>query len=131
MSEIRLKFPDGSGKTFEKGVTPAEVVKTIGPRLAKEALVARVDGRLVDLSAKLENDTSIEYLTIDSEEGRDVFRHSSSHLMACAVQDLFPGTKFGIGPAIEDGYYYDFDRPDGFTEEDLRALEKKMKELAG
>ncbi|NQU08741.1 MAG: threonine--tRNA ligase [Candidatus Abyssubacteria bacterium] len=131
MSEIRLKFPDGSEKAFEKGVTPAEVVKTIGPRLAKEALVARVDGRLVDLSAKLENDTSIEYLTIDSEEGRNVFRHSSSHLMACAVQDLFPGTKFGIGPAIEDGFYYDFDRPDGFTEEDLRALEKKMKELAG
>jgi len=130
MSQIKLKFPDGSEKAFESGVTAAEVAKSIGNRLAKDALAAKVDGRLVDLSAKLESDSSIELLTMDSEEGRDVFRHSSSHLLAYAVQNLFPDTKFAIGPAIENGFYYDFDRPGGFTEEDLRSLEKKMKELA-
>ena len=130
MSEIKLKFPDGSEKSFPKGVTPAEVAKSISGRLAKEALAARIDGRVVDMSTALESDAAIELLTIDSADGRDVFRHSSSHLLACAVQSLFPGTKFGIGPSIEDGFYYDFDRPDGFTESDLEAIEKKMKELA-
>ncbi len=128
--EITLKLPDGSEKTFENGVTLAEVADSLGKRLAKDALAARVDGRIVDLSAKLQGDARVEFLTFDSEKGRDVFRHSSSHLMAYAVQELFPGTKFGIGPAIENGFYYDFDRPGGFTEEDLGALEKKMKELA-
>jgi threonyl-tRNA synthetase len=129
MSEILLKFPDGSEKSFPRGVTPAEVAKSISGRLAKEALAARIDGRLVDLSAALESDANIELLTMDSADGRDVFRHSSSHLMACAVQSLFPDTKFGIGPSIEDGFYYDFDRPGGFSESDLEAIEKKMKEL--
>ncbi len=130
MDQIKLKFPDGSEKAFDSGVTAAEVAESIGSRLAKEALAAKVNGRLVDLSARLESDSTIELLTIDSDEGRDVFRHSSSHLMACAVQSLFPGTRFGIGPAIEDGFYYDFDRPDAFTEDDLRSLEKEMKGLA-
>jgi threonyl-tRNA synthetase len=128
--EIKLKLPDGSEKTFENGVMLAEVAESLGKRLAKEALAARINGRLMDLSAKLQSDASVEFLTFDSEKGRDVFRHSSSHLMAYAVQELFPGTKFGIGPAIENGFYYDFDRPGGFTEEDLGAVEKKMKELA-
>ncbi|UCD59110.1 MAG: threonine--tRNA ligase, partial [Candidatus Hydrogenedentota bacterium] len=131
MTNIKVKLHDGSEKAFKNGVTLKEVAKSLGNRLAKEALLARINGRLVDLSAKLETDVSVEFLAFDSEEGRDVFRHSSSHLMAYAVQELFPGTKFGIGPAIEGGFYYDFDRPDGFTEEDLRAIEEKMKELAG
>jgi threonyl-tRNA synthetase len=130
MNKIKLKFPDGSESEFDRGATAAAVAKSIGGRLVKEALAARIDGRLVDLFASLENDCSVELLTMDSEQGRDVFRHSSSHLMACAVRSLFPDTKFGIGPAIKDGFYYDFDRPDGFTEEDLGAIEKKMKELA-
>jgi threonyl-tRNA synthetase len=130
MSTIRVTFPDGSEKDFESGVTLAEVARSVGSRLAKEALVARIDGRLVDLSQKLEDDASVEFLTSESEEGRDIFRHSSSHLMAYAVQELFPGTKFGIGPAIEDGFYYDFDKPESFTEGDLGIIEKKMKDLA-
>ena len=130
MSKIRITFPDGSEKDFDTGVTLAEVARSVGSRLAKEALAARIDGRLVDLSQSLENDASVEFLTSDSEEGRDVFRHSSSHLMAYAVQELFPGTKFAIGPAIENGFYYDFDRPESFTEGDLDTIEKKMKELA-
>lgn len=131
MSKITLKFPDGSERVFEKGVTPAQVAESIGPRLAKAALAAKIDGRIVDLSAKIESDAAIELLTIDSEDGVDVFRHSSAHLMACAVQSLYPDTRFAIGPSISDGFYYDFDRPDGFTESDLGAIEKKMKELAG
>jgi len=130
MSKIKLKFPDGSEQEFPKGITPVEVAKSISGRLAKEAIVAKVDGRLVDLFTPLEGDTSIELLTVDSKEGLDVFRHSSSHLMACAVHELYPETRFGIGPSIEDGFYYDFDRPDGFSESDLETIEKKMKELA-
>jgi len=87
MSQIKLKFPDGSEKAFESGVTAAEVAKSIGNRLAKDALAAKVDGRLVDLSAKLESDSSIELLTMDSEEGRDIFRHSSSHLVRHRTRD--------------------------------------------
>lgn len=129
MNEIKVKLIDGTEKKFENGVTLADVAKSLGKRLAKEALVARINGRVLDLSAQLEGDTSVEFLTFDSKEGRDVLRHSSSHLMAYAVQELFPGTKFGIGPAIEEGFYYDFDKPDGFTEDDLKAIEKKMREL--
>ncbi|RJP69042.1 MAG: threonine--tRNA ligase [Candidatus Abyssobacteria bacterium SURF_17] len=130
MNTVKVKLPDGSEKTLKNGVTLAEAAKSVGNRLAKEALAARINGDLVDLSAKLENDVAIEFLTFDSEQGREVFRHSSSHLMAYAVQELFPGTKFGIGPAIEEGFYYDFDKPGGFTEEDLNAIEKKMREIA-
>jgi threonyl-tRNA synthetase len=129
MSEIIITFPDGSEKPFTKGVTPAEVAKSLGSRIAKEALIAKINGTLVDLFVKLDHDTTLELLTIDSEEGKDTFRHSSAHLMAHAVQSLFPDTKFGIGPSIEDGFYYDFDRPDGFSEKDIEVIEKKMKEL--
>jgi threonyl-tRNA synthetase len=131
MGEISIKFPDGSEKKFDSGITPAEIAKSISGRLAKTALIARVDGKLVDLSISIDSDADIELLTIDSDEGLNTFRHSSSHLMACAVNILFPDTRFGIGPSIEDGFYYDFDRPDGFTEADLEKIEKKMKELAG
>jgi threonyl-tRNA synthetase len=129
MAEIKITFPDGSQKSYESGVTLLEIAQSLGRRLAKDALVARVDGKLVDLSRKLEHDASVEFLTFETEEGKDVFRHSSSHLMAHAVQDLFPETKFGIGPAIENGFYYDFDKPDGFTESDLGAIENEMREL--
>jgi len=130
MTELKVKLPDNSEKKFESGVSLREIAKSLGSRLAKAALGVRLNGRKVDLTATLETDASVEFLTFDSKEGRDIFRHSSSHLMACAVQELFPDTKFGIGPSIENGFYYDFDRPDGFTEEDLQAIEKKMKELA-
>ncbi len=130
MNEVTIKLPDGSEAVYPKGTTLFEVARSLSKRLAKEALIARIDSRLVDLSTKLEEDTSVEFLTFGTEEGQDVYRHSSSHLLACAVQELFPETKFGIGPAIENGFYYDFDKPGGFTEDDLRAIEKKMKELA-
>ncbi len=128
--KINITLPDGSAKAFENSPTLAEVAESLGKGLAKEALVARVDDRLVDLSATLQNDARVEFVTFDSEEGRDIYRHSTSHLMASAVQQLFPGVKFGIGPAIEEGFYYDFDIPNGLTEQDLPAIEKKMKELA-
>ncbi|MBI4831490.1 MAG: threonine--tRNA ligase [Candidatus Lindowbacteria bacterium] len=130
MSEIKVKLPDGSEKLFKSGVTLAEVANLLSNQLAKEALAAQINGRVLDLSAQLQADVSVEFLTFDSEKGRDVFRHSSSHLMAYAVQELFPDTKFAIGPSIENGFYYDFDKPGGFTEDDLAAIEKKMKELA-
>ncbi|GAB4336808.1 MAG: threonine--tRNA ligase [Candidatus Abyssubacteria bacterium] len=127
---INVTLPDGSTKPFEDSPTLADVAESLGRRLAKDALVARVDGRLVDLSTRLRNDAKVEFITFDSEEGREIYRHSTSHLMASAVQELFPGVKFGIGPAIEEGFYYDFDIPNGLTEQDLPAIEKKMKELA-
>jgi threonyl-tRNA synthetase len=129
MAEIKIKLPDGSQRTFERGVTLAEIANSLSKRLAREALVARIDGRMLDLSTKVEEDAAVEFLTFDSEEGRNVFRHSSSHLMANAVQELFPETKFGIGPSIENGFYYDFDKPGGFAEADLAAIESKMREL--
>ena len=129
MAEITVTFPDGSQKKYERGVSLSEIAESIGRRLAKEALVARIDGRILDLSTPLNEDARVEFLTFESEEGQDVFRHSSSHLMAHAVQELYPETKFGIGPSIENGFYYDFDKPDGFTESDLDDIEKKMREL--
>ncbi|MBI4726344.1 TGS domain-containing protein, partial [candidate division TA06 bacterium] len=127
---IKITLPDGKIKEFEPGVSALEVVKSIGPGLAKAALAATIDGKPVDLSLKINRDAKFSALTFDSEQGKEVLRHSASHLMAQAVTDLFPDTKAAIGPAIEDGYYYDFDRKEPFSSTDLAAIEKKMSELA-
>ncbi len=130
MSEqIKLTLPDGSVLEVAQGTTALEAAEQIGPRLAKAALVAKVDGELYDLDRPLNEDARFEVLTFDSEEGRDVYWHSASHIMADAVTQLFPEAKPTIGPAIEDGFYYDFDVPEPFTEDDLRRIEEKMQQI--
>jgi threonyl-tRNA synthetase len=127
--KITITLPDGSTREMDKGQTVAELASSIGRGLAKAALAAEVDGRLVDLSTQVSSDANVRIITFDSPEGRDTFRHSASHIMAQAVKELFPGVKVTIGPSIEDGFYYDFDRETAFTPEDLEAIEKKMAEI--
>ncbi len=123
---IKVSLKDGSTREYPKGITLAQIAKDISGRLGKEALVASVDGKLVDLSTPLEKDANIAFYTFDDEEGKQVFWHSSSHVMAQAVQNLFPGTKLAIGPAIADGFYYDFDSPVKFTPEMLDEIQKEI-----
>jgi len=122
-------FPDGTRREFPDGVTAADVLKTLGQRLQKEALVARVNGRLVDLSTPLPSEAVVTFLTFADEEGRDVYRHTSAHILAQAVKRLYPEAKLAIGPAIADGFYYDFDVPRPFTPEDLARIEAEMERI--
>jgi threonyl-tRNA synthetase len=117
ISAIKVTLPDGNAREYQAGTTLMDIAKDISPRLAREALAAKVDGRLTDLGRSLERDAAVEFLTFDHEEGRQVYRHSTAHVMAQAVQKLFPGVKFAIGPAIADGYYYDFDTIEPFVPE--------------
>ncbi|HVM93123.1 MAG TPA: threonine--tRNA ligase [Terriglobales bacterium] len=126
---IHVKFPDGSVKEVAKGTTALDVAKSISPRLADAALAAKTNGNLIDLTRPLEKDTDLRILTDKDPESLEVFRHSSAHLMAAAVLELFPETKLGHGPATENGFFYDFYRPTPFTPEDLEKIEKKMLEL--
>jgi threonyl-tRNA synthetase len=126
---IHVKLPDGSVKDVPSGTTALDVAKSISPRLADAALVAKADGALIDLTSPLEKDTDLRILTEKDPESLEVFRHSSAHLLAAAVLELFPETKLGHGPATENGFFYDFYRPTQFTPEDLEKLEKKMQEL--
>ena len=127
---IHINLPDGSTKDVPKGTTPLEVAKSISPRLADAALVAKTNGDLVDLTRPLDKDTDLRILTERDPEALQVYRHSSAHLLAAAVLELFPETKLGHGPATENGFFYDFYRPTPFTPEDLQKIEKKMQELA-
>jgi len=126
---IQVKLPDGSVKEVPKGTTALDVAREISPRLADAALVAKSNGTLIDLKRPLEKDTELRILTNKDPEALQVFRHSSAHLMAAAVLELFPETKLGHGPATETGFFYDFYRPTPFTPEDLEKIEKKMQEL--
>lgn len=126
---INVKLPDGSKKEFEKGVTPLDVAKSIGAKLAKDSVAAQVNDKVVDLSHKIETDCDLKIITKNSKEGLDVLRHSSSHVMAEAVLELFPDAKLGIGPAIEEGFYYDFDVKKPFEPEDLERIEQKVIEI--
>ncbi len=130
MSDISVTLPDGSVRRVPAGSTPADVAAAISPRLAKAALAAVVDGRLTDLTHALDADARVRIVTTDSPEALTLYRHSAAHLLAAAVTHLFPGAQCGIGPAIDDGFFYDFvvERP--FVPEDLEAIEKKMKDLA-
>lgn len=130
MEKIKIKFPDGSVKEFDQGVTPFEIAKSISNRLADDALVAKVNGEMRDLSCKLDVDADLQLFTFDSNEGKETYWHSSSHLMAHAIQTLFPEAKFGVGPAIDSGFYYDIDINSKLTEEDLVKIENKMMEIA-
>src|SRR3954469_7438856 len=127
---LNIRLPDGSSKSFPGPVTVAEIAQAIGPGLARAALAGKVDGKLVDTSYRVERDAEVTIVTPKSPEGLDILRHSTSHLMAQAVQELFPGAQVTIGPVIENGFYYDFSYKRPFTPEDLVAIEKKMGELA-
>ena len=128
MPNIRL--PDGSMKVFADPVTVAEVAKAIGPGLARAALAARVNGTLVDISHRIEHDAEVSIITERDKEGLELLRHSTAHLLAYAVKELFPQAQVTIGPVIEGGFYYDFSFKRPFTPEDLVAIEKRMSELA-
>ena len=126
----QITLPDGSQRSFDHSVTVMDVANDIGPGLARATLAGRVDGKLVDASHTIENDAELAIVTDRDEEGLEIIRHSSAHLLAQAVKELFPETQVTIGPVIEDGFYYDFARPEPFTEADLTKIEKKMAELA-
>ena len=126
---IHVKLPDGSVKDVPKGTTALDIAKSIGQRLADASLVAKTNGDLIDLTKPLEKDTGLKLLTDRDPEALEVYRHSSAHLLAAAVLELFPETKLGHGPPTDTGFFYDFYRPTPFTPEDLQKIEKKMQEL--
>jgi len=130
MSQITVTLPDNSTHSYDSGVTPQEIAENIGSRLAQDALAAQVNGQSVDLNIPIEADAEIAIITGDSPEGHEVLLHSTAHLMAHAVKELFPEAKVTIGPAIENRFYYDFDIDGTFSDEDLVKIEKKMGELA-
>jgi threonyl-tRNA synthetase len=130
MSEIQLRLPDGQDRKYASGITGQEVAEKIGSRLAKDALAIKVDSQLQDLNIPVERSAAIEIVTFSAPEGREVYWHSTSHLMAHAVKQIFPQAKLAIGPAIEEGFYYDFDLERPLTPEDLVKIEKKMAELS-
>src|SRR3954463_6512191 len=133
MADINVTLPDGSTKTLSEGATAADLAASIGRGLAKAAVAATVDGREIDLGTPLPDGATVSLVTDNTEEGRYVLRHSTAHVMAQAVCDLFPGAKYAIGPPIADGFYYDFDLPGGahFTDEDLVRIEARMREIVG
>jgi threonyl-tRNA synthetase len=130
MDTVQITLPDGATREVPRGTTAAQIAHQISPRLAKEALVARADGELVDLSQPLEHDAKISILTAKDPDAVQVFRHSAAHLLAAAVMELYPNVKLGIGPPIDNGFFYDFVREEPFTSEDLEKIEAKMHELA-
>ena len=126
---LNITLPDGNKLNFEKKVTGLEVAEKISKSLSKNALLISVDGKLKDLDTIIEKDCSIKIFTSKDKEGLETIRHDTAHILAMAVQELFPGTQVTIGPVIEDGFYYDFARKEPFTEEDLNKIENKMREI--
>jgi threonyl-tRNA synthetase len=130
MSQVNVTLPDGSSRAFPAGARVRDVAEQVSPRLAKAALAGVVDGRLVDLAYPLQHDASVRIVTEQSPEALQLYRHSTAHLLAAAVTNLFPGVQCGIGPATDEGFFYDFVVPRPFVPEDLDAIEQRMKELA-
>ncbi len=126
---IHVTFPDGASRPFEPGVSGLDIAKSISPSLAKRTVAMTVDGTLSDLSTPLKRDAKIEFVPRDDPRALELIRHDCAHVLAEAVQELFPGTQVTIGPVIENGFYYDFYRSEPFTPEDLPAIEKKMREI--
>ncbi|MCK4555441.1 MAG: TGS domain-containing protein, partial [Candidatus Aenigmarchaeota archaeon] len=131
MAEVTITLPDNSTKKMSKGATIKDIAESIGAGLARAAIAGKIDGELVDVSAKVEKDAKIEIITASSEEGLDILRHSTAHVLADAVVSLFPGAKPTIGPSIENGFYYDFDLPRPLIPEDLETLEASMRDIVG
>lgn len=129
MAKVTVVFPDGKQIKVEKGTTLREIVGQIDSRLAKAAIVAKLNSELVDLSQPVNANAKVEIVTFSSPEGQETYRHSAAHIMAQAVTELFPDVKLGVGPAIEDGFYYDFDLPAALTPEDLAKIEHKMNKI--
>jgi len=129
MSTIKVTLPDGSAKDIEAGSTALDLAKGIGPRLAKAVTGAKINDEVLGLMTPLNEGDAVELLTFDSQEGKDVFRHSASHVMAAAILRVRPGTKLAIGPAIEDGFYYDIDTSPPLTEDDFEAIEAEMAKI--
>jgi threonyl-tRNA synthetase len=128
---IKITLPDGSVREYTQGSSAMDIAKSISEGLARKVLAAEVNGAVIDASRAITTDSSLKLLTWDDNSGKNTFWHSSAHLMAEAVEALFPGVKFWVGPALEKGFYYDMDLGDRkLTEEDLTTLEKKMQELA-
>ena len=127
---VKVKLPDSSVIEVDQSTPAAEIARRISRSLAEEALAAKIDGQIVDLNTPISSDCEIKFLTFDDPEGREVYWHSSSHLMAHAIQSIFPEAKFGVGPAIEDGFYYDIDISKTLTPADLESIESKMHEIA-
>ncbi|MDZ4251134.1 MAG: TGS domain-containing protein, partial [Sulfuritalea sp.] len=125
-----ITLPDGSKREYPQALTVAEVAASIGAGLAKAALAGRVDGALVDTSFLIERDAQLAIVTDKDADGVDIIRHSTSHLLAYAVKELFPEAQVTIGPVIENGFYYDFSFKRPFTPDDLAAIEKRMQEIA-
>ncbi|HSF58841.1 MAG TPA: TGS domain-containing protein, partial [Candidatus Binatia bacterium] len=128
MESIRVTLPNGKSVEVNRGARIDEIVPSSAAN--GNVIAAKVDGRPVDLSRRLDNDCSLAWVSVDSPEGLDVLRHSTAHLMAQAVQSLFPGTQVTIGPTIEDGFYYDFKRDQPFTPEEIEKIETRMQEIA-
>ncbi|MBE2217628.1 MAG: threonine--tRNA ligase [Ignavibacteria bacterium] len=127
---MKITFPDGNSKEFPKGTSSLEIAASISKGLAEDVLVAEVNGKLVDLVNPISEDSSVKFYKFADDEGRKVYWHTTSHIMAQAVEELFPGAKFGVGPPIENGFYYDVDTEHKFTEEDLKKIEDRMLEIA-
>src|SRR5271163_3766576 len=125
-----IKLPDGSQRQFDRAVSVADLAASIGPGLAKAALAGKVNGRLVDTSAVIDHDAAVSIVTDKDADGLEIIRHSTAHLLANAVQELFPDAQVTIGPVIEDGFYYDFAYKRPFSTEDLAAIEKRMAEIS-
>src|SRR3984885_2033649 len=129
MSNIEITLPDGSKQSVAPGTRPVDVAQSISPRLADAAIAAKVNGEMYDLTRPIERDATLQILTTKDPEALEVYRHSTAHLLAAAVLELYPETKLGIGPPIDTGFYYDFQRDTPFTPEDLEKLEAKMWEI--
>ncbi|MEK7262065.1 MAG: TGS domain-containing protein, partial [Pseudomonadota bacterium] len=125
-----ITLPDGSRRSYDKLLTVAEIAADIGPGLARAAFAGKINGKLVDTSFRVESDADIAIITDKSPEGLDILRHSTAHLLAQAVKELFPEAQVTIGPVIEDGFYYDFAFKRGFTEDDLATIEARMRDIA-
>src|SRR5690606_8743838 len=124
-----ITLPDGSTKAFDEPVDGLTLARSIGARLERDAIAMRVDGVLKDLTVPIERDARVEIVTRHADEGLELRRHAAAHVMAEAVKELYPDTQVTIGPAIEDGFYYDFSRDEPFTPEDLERIEERMREI--
>ena len=126
---MKVILKDGTSMEFDNGISVLEVAKTISEGLARAACAAKANGKVVDLRTQLNEDAELEILTFRDDLGKSAFRHTASHILAQAVKRLYPDTKLAIGPSIEDGFYFDFDRESAFCQEELAVIVKEMKKL--
>ncbi|PYS93745.1 MAG: threonine--tRNA ligase, partial [Acidobacteria bacterium] len=129
METINVTLPDGSVRPFPRGTTLDAIARAVDAGLAREAIAALVDGVAKDIYLPLSKDAAVSFITPDSARALEIYRHTTSHLLANAVKDLFPEVKIGIGPATEEGFFYDFERASPFTPEDLARIEARMREI--